>query len=65
MEEKAMSDIGRIFITIRRLFCRHQWEPTRFQALGLYTSFKCTKCGMALDVLTSELPKAMEKTAHE
>lgn len=30
---------------IRQFFCRHEWRPTKFQALVPVTSYECVKCG--------------------
>jgi hypothetical protein len=35
----------RLLTAIRQLICRHEFQPTKFQALVPVTSFECTKCG--------------------
>lgn len=35
----------RIFTAIRQWLCRHEYRPTKFQALVPVTSYECTKCG--------------------
>lgn len=35
----------KIWTAIRQLFCRHNYRPTRLQALVPGTSYQCTKCG--------------------
>ena len=35
----------RLLIAIRQWFCRHEYRPTKFQALVPGTRYKCTKCG--------------------
>lgn len=35
----------RLLTAIRQWFCRHEYRPTKFQALVPGTSYECTKCG--------------------
>lgn len=32
-------------LIIQALLCRHEWKPTKFQALVPGTTVRCTKCG--------------------
>lgn len=30
---------------LRQLFCRHDWQASKFQSLAGGFSYRCTKCG--------------------
>lgn len=33
------------FIVVKQYLCRHDWRPTKFQALVGGRSYRCSKCG--------------------
>lgn len=38
--------LKRVWDRFPRMFCRHEWKVSKFQALGSYSlSYRCEKCG--------------------